>query len=327
MELVSLGPTGRSTTQLGFGGSRLMTRLGMKRSLELLETAFDAGIRHIDVAPSYGFGEAEECVGRFLARHPGEVTVTTKYGIEPIWSRAATRYARIVARRVLAASPSLRDRVARATARPQAGSSARPPLTVQGARDCLQRSLRTLRVERLDVWLLHEATVDDLRDDRLLGLLEDAVQRGDVGIFGIGSERSKISELWKEHPEYCRVLQTDWSVLDAPRRHEGTLQVHHSTLAGITDLHAALTRTPQDIRRHTEEVGADISDQRVLAGLLIRAAVVNNPDGIVLFSSLHPRHVAASSAAGVSKDLDECADRLYGLVRRESARWGLTLSR
>ena len=38
-------------------------------SLRLLEAAYDAGIRHFDVAPMYGYGEAESCLGEFRARH------------------------------------------------------------------------------------------------------------------------------------------------------------------------------------------------------------------------------------------------------------------
>ena len=83
MERIDLATTGRTTTRLGYGCSSLMGALGRKESLGLLEAAFDAGVRHFDVAPLYGFGQAESCVGEFLSRHKAEVTVTTKYGIPP----------------------------------------------------------------------------------------------------------------------------------------------------------------------------------------------------------------------------------------------------
>ena len=62
-----------------------MGSISRRESLRLLEAAFDAGIRHFDVAPMYGYGEAEGCLGEFLQRHRADVTVTTKYGIPPMW--------------------------------------------------------------------------------------------------------------------------------------------------------------------------------------------------------------------------------------------------
>ena len=51
METLTLGSTGRVTTRLGFGGSSIMGVLNRAQSLAMLESAFDAGIRHFDTAP------------------------------------------------------------------------------------------------------------------------------------------------------------------------------------------------------------------------------------------------------------------------------------
>ena len=83
METIPLGATGRSTTRLGFGCSSIMGGLGYRESLNVLESAWNAGIRHFDVAPAYGYGEAEGCLGEFMRRHQGQMTVTTKFGIPP----------------------------------------------------------------------------------------------------------------------------------------------------------------------------------------------------------------------------------------------------
>src|ERR1700722_13835950 len=83
MQTITLATSGRETTRLGFGCSSLMGSLGRRESLAMLEAAYDAGLRHFDVAPMYGYGQAEGCLGEFLARHKGELTVTTKFGIPP----------------------------------------------------------------------------------------------------------------------------------------------------------------------------------------------------------------------------------------------------
>ena len=60
MEQIRLASSGRETTRLGYGCSSIMGALGRRQSLRLLEAAYDAGIRHFDVAPMYGYGEAED---------------------------------------------------------------------------------------------------------------------------------------------------------------------------------------------------------------------------------------------------------------------------
>ena len=46
MQTVALGTPGRSTTRLGFGCSSVMESLNRRDSLRMLESAFEAGIRH-----------------------------------------------------------------------------------------------------------------------------------------------------------------------------------------------------------------------------------------------------------------------------------------
>ena len=67
MDTINLGTTGKTTTRLGYGCSSLMGGMSHKESLAALEAAFDVGIRHFDVAPMYGYGQAEGCLGEFLA--------------------------------------------------------------------------------------------------------------------------------------------------------------------------------------------------------------------------------------------------------------------
>src|SRR5947209_18236948 len=111
MERLELGTTGRTTTRLGFGCSSLMGAQGKKESLALLEAAYDAGVRHFDVAPLYGFGQAEGCLGEFLAGRRGEVTVTTKYGIPPAKNPGLIGFARSLARPVIKALPGLKQKL------------------------------------------------------------------------------------------------------------------------------------------------------------------------------------------------------------------------
>jgi aryl-alcohol dehydrogenase-like predicted oxidoreductase len=67
------------------------------RTHDLLDTAWDLGLRHVDAARSYGL--AERFLGSWLAAHPGaraQLTIGTKWGYEYVggWSRTAAQHER-----------------------------------------------------------------------------------------------------------------------------------------------------------------------------------------------------------------------------------------
>jgi hypothetical protein len=97
---------------LGFGCSSLAS-VGRKKALLLLESAFDVGIRHFDVARYYGYGETEGILGTFVKSRSAQVTITTKFGIEPPRRTNALRIALGVGRRFLRLVPSARKVVQR----------------------------------------------------------------------------------------------------------------------------------------------------------------------------------------------------------------------
>jgi D-threo-aldose 1-dehydrogenase len=317
MQSIELGSTGRRTSRLGYGCSSLMGGIGRRESLSTLEAAFDVGIRHFDVAPMYGYGEAEPCLGEFLARHPGQVTVTTKYGIPPGKDRAIKRLIRSAARPVVKLLPSVKRRLASVAVKVN-GPAERATFTAEQAKESLERSLKALRVERIDIWLLHEAEAQDLGDDALLRLLEDAVANGTIGTFGIGSEGGKVAELQRLRPEYCRTLQYEWSILDARVATSSVFRIHHRALTdNFRSLHAALLDRPETCRRWSDEVQADLSQADTLAGLMLEAALVMNPESVILFSSRRPEHIRANVAAADDASLDGPARRLYALAQAE----------
>src|SRR6266699_1659031 len=82
MEATVRLPQGNTfTTQIGLGLATLMREPSRRGQERILEVAFDSGIRHFDVSPSYGFGAAENLLGRFLQGRRGHVTIATKVGI------------------------------------------------------------------------------------------------------------------------------------------------------------------------------------------------------------------------------------------------------
>ncbi|HWG17017.1 MAG TPA: aldo/keto reductase [Acidobacteriaceae bacterium] len=320
MDTIELGTTGRRTTRLGFGCSSLMGATGRRESLAMLDAAYDAGIRHFDIAPMYGFGQAESCLGEFLARRRADVTVTTKFGIAPPKRQGVLSMARSVARPVLRMMPGLKKSMLKVASKTAATSAERPRFTAEEARASLGRSLHELKVERIDVWLLHEATVEDLIDDGLLRLLENEVAAGKIGTFGVGSERARSEALMSERPEYCRVVQFEWSVKDAPVRNMSSFRMHHRALTeNFRALHSAIASDRGRAAQWSNEVGADLSDSGVLAALMLKAALEQNANSVILFSSKSPAHIQKNVRTAEDNVLAESARRFYALVQREYA--------
>jgi D-threo-aldose 1-dehydrogenase len=317
MEQIILGTSGRQTTRLGFGCGNIMGALGRRDSLKLLETAYDAGIRHFDVAPMYGYGEAESCLGEFLQRHQGQVTITTKYGILPAEKTSLITLGRQIAGPIIKKFPSLKKSIARA-ANAATHNNERPAFTPAEAKQSLTRSLAALHTDHIDLWLLHEAKASDLHDDRLLHLLEAEVQQGTIGAFGIGGSADKIPNLLAERPAYCRTLQYEWSIVDGPLRESEPFRIHHRSLTnnfGAT--RTALVNNKSLCQRWSASTNTDLSRPEALANLMLKAALVMNPASIILFSSKNPQHIQANIQTAADPALEAPARRLYDLVQTE----------
>lgn len=318
MQQITLGTSGRTTTRLGFGCSILMGATNRRDSLRLLEAAYDAGIRHFDVAPRYGYGEAESCLGEFLQHHRGQITITTKYGTLPPKKTALIGLGRRIAGPIIKHLPSLKRRLAK-TADAITRNPASPTFTAAEARASLHRSLAALRTDHIDLWLLHEATANDLKDDTLLALLQSEVKNGTIGSFGVGSSADKVPALLAERPAYCRILQYDWSIFTSSiPTPEASFRILHRTLTqNFRTLHATLKNNKPLCQRWSVSTNADLSQLEVLANLMLRAALVLNPAGIVLFSSRNPAHMQANVHTASHSDFDEPARQLYRLAQSE----------
>ena len=317
MEQIALGTSGRQTTRLGFGCGNIMGAMGRHDSLKLLESAYEAGIRHFDVAPRYGYGEAESCLGEFLQRHPGQITVTTKYGIFPAKRTSLISLGRLIAGPIIKNLPSFKQRLGQ-IANATTNNKERPTFTTAQARASLDRSLAALRTGHIDLWLLHEVEASDLQDDALLRLLEDLVQQGTIGSFGIGSSADKVPALLAERPAYCRTLQYEWSILDAPIQPSGPFRIHHRALTThFHAFHTALAKNKPLRQRWSHAVNSDLSDAGTLAHLMLKASLVMNPASIVLFSSKNPKHIQANVHTAADNTLEPPARQLYNLVQAE----------
>jgi diketogulonate reductase-like aldo/keto reductase len=309
-------PTGATTSPLGYGCSQLMARTGRAASIRLVEAAYDAGIRHFDVARLYGYGEAEGALGELLARHRDEVTVTTKLGLEPPARSRGLALAKAVARPLARALPPLRRLARERASRMIEGGR----FGVADARASLETSLRELRTDRVDLLLLHECRPADLTDE-LLDFLGERVRDGSVGAIGIATDPESSSAIVRERPAAAGVVQvhsgvTSPTLRERPELARAELAITHSPLLDLDAVHAHAAASER-AARWSEALGVDCRDRRRLGELLLAWACDANDGGIVLFSSRDPDNIAANARLELGPERREQVARLAELVRAE----------
>lgn len=86
MKYVRIGNSGLKITELTFGSALTIgtENCTERYAAELLDTAWNLGIRSFDTSNNYGYGEAEKLVGRALSKYPRHEFVLSSKGSWPI---------------------------------------------------------------------------------------------------------------------------------------------------------------------------------------------------------------------------------------------------
>ena len=297
MRWVELPGSELRLSRLGFGTAGLMARLDRRASVRLLEVAHDSGITHFDTARAYGYGEAESALGDFLASRRGEVTVTTKLGMLPPRRSRALQGAKALGRAGARVLPALRPLLRRG-AQSMAESGAFDPAA---ARASLETSLRELRVETVDLLLLHECRPADLETEGLLDFLEQAVAQGKVRAFGIGTDRASTAAIVASRPEFARIVQVRQTVADpALELPPGVGLITHSAVVPL-------------VEAVSERARAEGWSRETVGRLLLAGGLRANPAGAVLFSSTDEGRIRANAA--LADEPEPSAEDLERLTR------------
>lgn len=302
MKDVLLPGSQRATSRFGYGTSGLHGGWSKRSSLALLEAAFDSGIRHFDTAPMYGLGAAEEVVGEFIARHRAQVTITTKFGLSSPRANILFRAARVVLRPIVSHLPRAKSQLVRAASALSRAdvvpASAR--YSVPAMQASLEQSLRKLRCDGIDIFLLHEADAFDVTDD-LRTALDNLVRKGWIGAWGLGSARSKIDRAVGAAQIQVPVVQFEWSVISNRLPvYPHSFTITHGVLKDCISWLKVRLASPRCRQVWSDKLNCDLADPAARAKLLLGSAAVANSEGIVLFTSkvpMHIRNVASVSEA------------------------------
>jgi aryl-alcohol dehydrogenase-like predicted oxidoreductase len=159
-----------------------MGRVSSATALRSMNTAFDLGVSHFDIARSYGFGEAEKVVGTFIKGRRDKLTITSKFGIVSSPMGIVKKTLIPMARLASEAMPSLKSSLKR-----KSGSLLiKRDYGMQYAKSCLDISLKALGTDYIDIYLIHEPEAHELSNvDELSRMLEDSLTQGKIRRWGI----------------------------------------------------------------------------------------------------------------------------------------------
>jgi aryl-alcohol dehydrogenase-like predicted oxidoreductase len=318
LDQVTLAPSSLATSRLGFGCAGLMRDPSARGRQAVLGAAFEAGVRHFDVARMYGLGAAEGELGRFARGRRDELVIATKFGIDPPsgLKRRLVRF-QSPARALLARFPALRQAVKRRADGPAGVEPHR--YDAAGARASLEASLRELGTDHVDLLLLHGPSPDDdVRTSEICAFLEEARAAGRVRAWGVsGAPDPSIALVGALGPEAVLQMHDDPWLRSTARLGPSAARVPvtFGVIAGpLSAVGEHLRRQPGEADRWSQAVGCDVRDPRAVASLALRWALRANPDGVVLFSTTRPDHVRAAAAdagrapAEQAEQLDAFAD-------------------
>lgn len=293
------------TTQLGFGGNDLLGNKTQDQALRLLETAFEEGIRHFDVAPSYGYGDAERILGLFAKGKRSEITLATKFGRQTMLggSRGA-RHLVGCARRMMRASSVVRKLVKRNAHH----AIATGRFDVASAQRSLDSSLKLLGTDYIDVYLLHECTLEDCTP-ALLGFLENARATGKIRCFGTGTSAAATTVICRDAPAFSSLIQIKAN--SGGPGHQLTLSDPRLSFPErALFLHGALAQVGAIKRRYgvdsgyTKEWDAKVQIDPYgpeLVGLILQSVFAYHPQGVVLFRSASPKRIVTNIRAAFAQ--------------------------
>jgi aryl-alcohol dehydrogenase-like predicted oxidoreductase len=174
MEMRPLGKTGFEVSALGFGGGPVgFDATGQETVTEVLNTLLDRGLNLIDTAAAYK--GSEEAIGKAVSGRRDEYVLVSKCGRPDDEIKGEPWSAEVVSATV-------------------------------------DRALRRLRTDRLDVMLLHSCELEILERGEAIGALLEAREAGKIRHLGYSGDNE--AAVWAaKHPEVA-VIETSVNICD-----------------------------------------------------------------------------------------------------------------
>ena len=181
MEKRGLGKTGLEVTPLGFGLAEIQRQEvnggDVSDAARVLETALDGGINFLDTAACYA--GTEELIGRTVAHRRDEYVLATKCG-------------HVV------------------------GNATGEPWSAEVIEHSIDRSLRRMETDRVDILQLHSPKLDVLQNGEAVDAITRAREAGKTRFLGFSGDNEQAQ--WAVNSGVFDTLQTSFNLVDQHAR-------------------------------------------------------------------------------------------------------------
>lgn len=290
MKYIDFGNTGLRPSKLGLGCSHLASLSSRHSPREICRTLHEAtnqGINFFDTADVYGQGDSERLLGRELNNIRDNVILCTKVGMTVSASQSLIRLAKPVLRPLLRHSNSGRSRVVNERQNRQGGYFEADYIAA-----AVEKSLKRLRTDYLDILLLHNPPIEVLEDCALLDTLAKIKSSGKVRFIGLSCRSAEDASICLKSDTLDAVqLEANASLPAALQllpdfANKGTGIISREVLAG-----GRLLSHP-DIERIARQLG-NIPH----ASLALQLMTQRNDSGVVLTGMTKLEHLQANIQA------------------------------
>ncbi len=201
MELVELGNTGMKVSRIALGLAEISRQQKLKqveKPDEVLNTALDSGINVLDTAPCYG--HTEELIGAAVSHRRDEFYLATKCGHD------------------------LDE-----NSRPDEESPR--SWTAEVVEESIDRSLRRLRTDHLDLVQLHSPDLDVLQRGEVIDALVRARDAGKTRFIGLSADNETAR--WGVESGVFATLQTSFNLVEQRARTTGLFELAKAKGVGV----------------------------------------------------------------------------------------------
>jgi aryl-alcohol dehydrogenase-like predicted oxidoreductase len=291
MRQVCVEALGRRVSSVGLGCASLGSRIGVRKGLEALERAYEAGITWYDVAPSYGDAMAESILGEFASGKRDSVCICTKVGMRPAHTPAAMRLLKPMSRIVFATFPALKKQASKVRPKPFKVS-----LSAELIRTSVEESLKRLRTDYVDVLALHRPAVEELVRDDILLALERVVRDGKARAVSIAGDDLEAGMKGLDELLPYRLVQIANNPIEPnlgklkERARTGRTFVTYGSFASLDRLVERINAR-KEILSALHELGYRGNLNEIGAAFLVDYAFAANSAGVALFSMLQKEHL------------------------------------
>lgn len=266
MRYRQLGSTGLKLSEIGIGGSHFgsMSKQSDPKAIErMLRQALDSGVNFFDTADIYGQGESERIIGRTFAACRDRAIIATKAGFCLSDSGKLAARLKPLIKPLLGAVKPLRRSVVQAR-----GSQIQQDFSGDYLVQSVERSLKRLRTDYIDLFQLHEPPAEAILDESVLAALERLKKQGKIRFYGVACRCLDDALLALEHAGYASVqvefnLHNQAAAVLLPRAQVQGVGV----MARQPFASGRLFEQLKDSAIDVETTGAEITEER-----LIRAA-------------------------------------------------------